>query len=54
MGLNFFRGTGSHWLSQILFKWKHCVKFEVTGFYTLEVMARTKICGKNFEREITQ
>ena len=30
-----------------------CVKFEVTSFYTLEVMARTKIQSKNLERAIT-
>ena len=31
-----------------------CVKFEVTSFYTLEVMARTKIHIKNLEKAITQ
>ena len=29
-----------------------CVKFEVTSFYTSEVMARTKIRSKNLERAI--
>ena len=31
-----------------------CVQFEVTSFYTLEVMPRTKIHSKNFKRAITQ
>ena len=31
-----------------------CVKFEVTSFYTLEVIARTKIHSKNLERAISR
>ena len=31
-----------------------CVKFEVTSFYTLEVMHRTKIHSTNFKRAITR
>ena len=30
-----------------------CVKFEVTSFYTLEVMAQTKIHNRNLERVLT-
>ena len=30
-----------------------CVKFEVTSFYTLEVMPWTKIQSKDLQREIT-
>ena len=30
-----------------------CVKFEVTSFYTLEVMPQTKIHSKNLQRAIT-
>ena len=30
-----------------------CVKFEVTSFYTSEVMPRTKIHSKNFKMVIT-
>ena len=31
-----------------------CVKFEVTSFYTLEVMPQTKIHSKNLQRAITR
>ena len=31
-----------------------CVKFEVTGFYALEVIPKTKIHSKNLQRAITQ
>ena len=31
-----------------------CVKSEVTSFYTLEVMPRTKIHNKNLQRAITR
>ena len=30
------------------------VKFEVTSFYTLEVIPQTKILSKNLQREITR
>ena len=31
-----------------------CVKFEVTSFYTLEVMPQTKIHGKNLQMAINR
>ena len=31
-----------------------CVKFEVTSFYTVEVMPRTKIHSKKLQRTITR
>ena len=31
-----------------------CVKFKVTSFYTLKIMARTQTHSKNLERAIAQ